>query len=333
MRVRGRYSDGKVGGTRPVDLALVGPLLDVRDEAGSELQRSDVGALEIVAPVGPGPWAVELGDGARIDFEDHAFGRELLAAAGKSDGLGVLERGWKWAVAAVVVAVAGTWLILEYGVPVAAKYVAAAIPPEFERSLQRESIDVVDRWIFEASEVPEDRQREIQYLFADIIATDEAYGSYELVFRSAPGIGPNAFAMPGGTVLLTDQLLSYAQNDAELIAVLAHEVGHLANRHSLRILLQDSATALFIAGVTGDMTNVTALSASIPTVLMQSRYSRQFEREADEFAFAYLQARSLDRNALRDLLERIEKAEGGGSAVPGWLATHPETGERVPEAR
>ena len=83
--------------------------------------------------------------------------------------------------------------------------------------------------------------------------------------------------------------------------MLAHEVGHLYNRHSLRIVLQNSAVAVIIAAVTGDLTSITALSATVPTVLMQAKYSRDFEREADAFAFSYLKSVDIDPNVLQQL--------------------------------
>ena len=330
MRANGRYSDGEVGGSTDATIDLVGHQVVIQSTDSQSLGSFDLDDVEIVAPIGRGPWTLCLPDRAEIVFRDDDFGRRLLAASGKSDGIGVLERGWTWAIVALFVAIAGTWVILEKGVPVAAKYVAESVPQELERSLQQESIDVVDGWIFEASELPLARQQTIQGTFDEIIAEDPAYADYRLIFRSAPSVGPNAFAMPGGTVLLTDELVGYAKNDDEITAVLAHEIGHLAQRHSLRILLQDSATALFIAGVTGDLTNITALSASIPTVLMRSKYSRQFEREADEFAFEVLERRGLDPQLLRDLLSRVEDSAGGDADIPGWLSTHPPTEERVP---
>ena len=135
--------------------------------------------------------------------------------------------------------------------------------------------------------------------------------------------------MPGGIVVMTDELVELAESDAEIMAVLAHEVGHLYGRHSLRILLQNSLSALLIAGLTGDISNITALSAAVPTVLMQAKYSRDFEREADDFAFEYLEGRSVSTNALSDLLLRLEQSDSDdGGGIPGWLSSHPPSRER-----
>ena len=131
---------------------------------------------------------------------------------------------------------------------------------------------------------------------------------------------------------MTDELVLLAESDEQIMAVLAHEVGHLHGRHSLRILLQNSLSALLIAGLTGDISNITALSAAVPTVLMQAKYSRDFEREADDFAFDYLEMRGASTDALSDLLLKLEESvSDDGDDFPAWLSSHPPSRERVDE--
>jgi predicted Zn-dependent protease len=146
------------------------------------------------------------------------------------------------------------------------------------------------------------------------------------------GIGPNALALPSGIVVVTDSLVELAHSDAELIAVLAHEIGHLRQRHTLRRMLQGSATALLIVAITGDVGSIMSLAAALPTVLLNSSYSRDFEREADDFALDYLQRRSISPQALGDILLRMEKSSGGGSDIPDYLSSHPSTRERARKA-
>lgn len=323
----GRYSDGRTAGSRPVHLAFDGRHISVREADGSTSSHSLAEAI-VIAPVGGGPWRIELPGHAEVTFHDAALGDSLLAADGRPSLMRVLEAHWHWALAAVAVAACGTWLVLGFAVPVAARHLAAAVPPNIEHALRRESLRIIDGWIFSPSELPEDTRSGVRALFDEITRSDPALQSFELEFR-ASRVGPNAFALPGGVVVMTDELVLLSGNDAELVAVLAHEVGHLAHDHSLRILLQNSASALFIAGVTGDITDITALSATIPTVLMQAKYSREFEREADEFAFDYLETSGRSADALRDLLLRIEASVGDSDAVPSWISTHPRTEERA----
>lgn len=124
-------------------------------------------------------------------------------------------------------------------------------------------------------------------------------------------------------------MLDLMESDDEILGVLAHEVGHLEQRHGLRIILQDALSALLIAALTGDLSNVSTLSATVPTVLMQAKYSRDFEREADQYAFAYLETNERDTNALATLLDRVERESrsGSGNGPAAWFSSHPPSDE------
>jgi Zn-dependent protease with chaperone function len=109
--------------------------------------------------------------------------------------------------------------------------------------------------------------------------------AHELKFRGGGKIGANAFALPGGFVVLTDELVALAETDLEIIAVLMHELGHVEMRHTLRQTLQGALPGLLLAAMTGD---VDSLASGLPAALMQLRYSRQMETEADAYALASL---------------------------------------------
>jgi predicted Zn-dependent protease len=330
MRIPVTYYDGVSATAYAGTLQAAGQML--RLDAGSVQQNFDRQSVRLVSPVGNGPWALELESGARIQFDDEEFGRLLGGQTGGRSLVDRLESGWHWALVALVVAVVGTWALLTYGVPVAAKHIAFSVPVELDQRLSDASMDLLDRLLFEDSELAEERKGQVQSLFAVIIDTSAAYQHYQLEFRKSASIGANAFAVPGGLVVITDEMVDLTETDTELSAVLAHEIGHLAGRHGLRILLQDSASAVIIAGLTGDLTNVTAFSATVPTLLMQSKYSRDFERVADDFAFEFLRSKGMDPDVLAALFLRLEELDGntGSESIPSWLSSHPRSDERVP---
>ena len=115
--------------------------------------------------------------------------------------------------------------------------------------------------------------------------------------------------------------------------MLAHEFGHLRQRHILRHVLQDSATALLIAVTIGDLTSLTSLAAAAPTLLLQAKFSRDFEREADDFALEYLARRGIPPETFAAILQRMEEKGPGGKDAPDYLSTHPATRERIERAR
>lgn len=326
MRVTASYYDGQTAGAERVALQLFGGSLMF--ELGGATQLVELNAANVVEPVGRGPWIVELADGAYLKITDADFGEKLGETSGSLGFVRMLEGAWHWALVSIVVAIAASWATLTYGVPSLATTVAFALPENVSAALRDEGMGVLDDVFFDESELSEESVERVTRLFDDIKVTNRDFRPYRLEFR-ASRIGANAFAVPGGIVVMTDELVELAGSDAELMAVLAHEVGHLHGRHSLRILLQNSVSALFIAGLTGDISNITALSATVPTVLMQAKYSRDFEREADDFAFDYLQLRGAPTDALSDLLLRLEESDSeGGGDLAAWLSSHPPSQER-----
>jgi Zn-dependent protease with chaperone function len=119
-----------------------------------------------------------------------------------------------------------------------------------------------------------------------------------------------------------------------LMGVLAHEAGHVERRHSVRLVLQNSALMLFMVWVVGDFSSIMALA---PATLLQAKYSRDFEREADAFAADLLLAQGIKPARLADLLERIDASQRGkssssspqGSSLLDYTSSHPATSERL----
>ncbi len=330
MRVPATFFDGKTAEAVEGELELLHGHLQIH--FGSAQRNIDIESSRLTAPVGNGPWAIELSQGGRIQFSGMDFGRHLSDLYGRNGFVDWLESSWRWVAAALVLSIVGTWLMLTKGVPVVARHVAYSMPAHLDKRISDESIDLLDQFLFQESRLAMETKDRVGTLFEEIRNSDPAYRSFRLEFRSSDEVGANAFAIPGGLVVVTDDMVALAREDAELIAVLAHEVGHLVHRHSLRILLQNAASAVIIAGLTGDLTNVTALSATVPTVMMQAKYSRDFEREADGFAFAYLTDRGLDTSALSSLLRRLETEDRSpGAGTPSdWFSSHPRSVDRVP---
>ena len=186
-----------------------------------------------------------------------------------------------YVVMALVLTVVGSWALVEYGIPALATQVAYAVPPSVDAALGREGLHVLDRVLFSPSALDEQRQIHLRTQLAHITQGLTDGDLFQLEFRKSEQVGPNAFALPSGIIVLTDELVLLAEHPHEISSVLAHEVGHIQHRHALRSLLQNSAVVLLIASVTGDVTSITALSATLPTMLLEAQYSRAFETEAD----------------------------------------------------
>ena len=261
---------------------------------------------------------------ARAEHGPQPLGRRFERLLHRTDST------WRGAAAALAVTAAILLSFTEWGAPAVATVVVAATPPEVEAVIGE---NLMTLWLqldaLEPTELDQKQQNDLLSAFYKM-KEDTGVKATDLGFFSAPGFGPNAFALPGGTVVITDQLVELAENDEEVVAVLAHEVGHVAGRHVMRRIAQTSSMIVLWTAFTGDA-SVAALSILAPEQLLAQRYSRAFERDADQFAFDYLLGAGIAPTRLGDFLQRLEKAHAAGG-VPNWLASHPGTEERARNA-
>lgn len=143
----------------------------------------------------------------------------------------------------------------------------------------------------------------------------------------------NAFALPGGPVYITRGLLTNINNEAELAAVLGHEIGHVTAKHSVS---QMSKAELANVGLTLGAVFVPGMQAfgqvvGIGVQLLFLRFTRDAERQADELGFKYAYAHGYDVREMNSLFQTLEKASQreGGQRLPTWLSTHPQLEDRV----
>lgn len=326
--VRGVLHDGSTSRGREASLCFYADG-SVRLQLPDGVRSLAFGELEIPSRLGNTPRRIRLPDGGELEVADNDAVDAVLDAYGPHghDWLHRLEsRLLAVGVATVLVLAAGAIFVVR-GVPAIAREAAFAVSPELAASLGQGTLDVLDR-SFEPSQLSESRRSELREAFDRIVAGAEPGYAYQLVFRSGGLIGANAFALPSGSVVLTDELVALAEDDEELEAVLAHEVGHVVHRHGLRQAIQSSMLAIAIVLVTGDLSSTSGFVAALPTLLAETSFSRDFEREADDYAAAYLATRDIDPCRLGALLRRMEQASGGGAPIP-FLSSHPSTRERI----
>jgi len=273
-------------------------------------------------------------DGMQFVCADQDF-LETLPQESASEGLVAwLEARWK-AAAACVVAIA-VLLLAGYfaGLPVLARHLADRIPMKTERALGRQVLSWFDenRWL-KLSELDFTRRDEIVAGFNRLKAGLPFEDDYRLEFRSGAMFGPNAFALPGGIIVLTDELVELADGTEEVLAVLAHEIGHVDMRHAVRSVLQDSIVAATAATITADAATLSVAVAGLPMILARTKYSRKFETAADDYAFRLLKRKGYSPAAFATVMEKMDARHGARPSAVGYLSTHPLTEERIQRAR
>lgn len=229
-------------------------------------------------------------------------------------------------------ALIGVWAIWKWGVGILVAIAIFFTPPIVVELIDDGNLSAMDRLIADPSELSEEKQAEIQAIFDRIVlaAPEPPYGSYELHFRKAKFIGPNAFALPGGTVVITD-LMVKTYGDPDLIAgVLGHELAHVQEKHGLEQLYRSLSIYVLVALIAGEVGPILEDILLEGGVLASLSYSREHEREADRIGIEIARKAGYNPAALADFFEDISKEEG---PIPDWLSTHPNSQERVENIR
>lgn len=146
----------------------------------------------------------------------------------------------------------------------------------------------------------------------------------------------NAFALPGGQVFITAGLLKRLKTEGQLAGVLGHEIGHVIGRHSAQQLAKQQLTqglagAGAIAAYDPDRPGGSVANAAIAAAIakvVNLRFGREDELEADRVAVKYTADAGYDPNAMIQVMEILQQA-GGRSSGPEFLATHPDPGNRI----
>ncbi|MEZ5461284.1 M48 family metallopeptidase [Dokdonella sp.] len=328
---RGQFFDGRSSRIHDVEVRRV-DAGSIR-VFGAEIERTElIAKLRLTPRLGRTTRTLEFPDGARVLTQD----QEGLDAWFPSEDrlqrlVDRLERHAHAVAASIVICLAAGIATFVWGVPWMSDRIAAELPADIEGALGREVLAQLDQFFgFAASKIDTARQQELTERFARLTRDMPDASGYRLLFRDAPAIGPNALAIPGGDVVITDQLVELFSDDREFDAVLAHELGHQQHRHALRQTLRSSFVLVIAALFAGDVSSASAIVVGVPTFLLQSHYSRGFEEEADEYAFDTLVAHNVSPSwfaqAMRELDDYydVETAEGAA-----YLSSHPSTSDRI----
>ena len=260
---------------------------------------------------------------ARLEIRDQALAAELVARCARIDDHMMGRRGvaaivgWSLAAAASIVAV------VLFGLPLIADRLTPLVPEAFERRLG-EVADAQVKTMFDAK-------------VCDNEAGQKAFVKLVTAIRQSAGLDtsvqsgvlsssvPNAFALPGGKVYLFNGLLAKAENADEVAGVLAHELGHLKHRDSMRGLIHNGGTSFLIGLLFGDITGSSALIFGSRT-LVTSSHSREAETNADSFAVDVMHRLGRPAKPTGELLLRVTGKEGKGLSI---ISTHPLSEDRL----
>jgi Zn-dependent protease with chaperone function len=285
----------------------------------------------------------ELPDGSLIQHADAGEWDAWRQASGQREGAVVgWMQSWRATLVAmgtsvVFLAVAWTW-----GVPWLSQTLAHQVPDALEARLGEQGMQQLDRLFLQPSALPEQQQQALRQRFTSAVERAHPQGDappWQLSFHQSKALGANAFALPGGYIVITDDLVKLLADQPDaIVGVLAHELGHVHHRHGLDLMVRASLISALVGVVLGD---ASGFLATVPATLATQAYSRDAERAADAFAARLLHESGISPAVMVTFFERIQQQEkqsgegeeadneSDGAALPIAISSHPDHVERI----
>ncbi|HEX5329536.1 M48 family metallopeptidase [Sulfuricurvum sp.] len=323
----GEYYDGKSSRAYPSIITVYETILTLKySDVSFDIPLS---TITIDPTVGSARSIIRLADDAEIHSSDRDAIRKLELQLNHSTPENLarhLENKLLYAASALILTIAIIASVLRWGLPALAQHAATVFPEGAEAKVASETLHTLDELYLDPSTLHPNRQKKLTEELKTLCSTQEC-PPYELLFRNSKTIGANAFALPGNQLVITDQLIDKSKNDEEIIAVLAHELGHIKHKHILRMMFQSIGSGVVLVMITGDISNYSDLAAGIPAILLQQGYSRDMEDEADSFALNALRKAHIPPHRFADILLRIDPESNSTSTT--LFSSHPDSRERI----
>lgn len=315
-----------------------------------------ISEISVSNRVGNIPRKITLEDNSVFETQCNDEVDKLLQDSDHADGslhfLHVLESRWRWIATALVLTIVVSFVTIEWGLPWLSEKIAYSLPVSVTQKIADGSLELMDEYALEPSDLPESRQEEIREHFQTVLVSAQPKEfSYKLHFRKFHGM-PNAFALPSGEIVITDELIEMADNQEEIDSVLLHEIGHVVHRHGLQQIIHSSIVTTAVTMIVGDASAIQGMIVALPTFLLESQYSRRNESDADNYAFEQMVKLDIDPANFAMIFEKMTEAEkeadnntdsdtateepntnGEGKSYTDFLSTHPPTPERMKRAR
>lgn len=337
---------GKSSGTLQIDggvlrfsteadgVLVVFPLETIELGAGGAADR----LVFVTSPQYPG-WSLFTHD--RKILKHPALGR-LAHTGNQVRGLGRqrwLARGFAFGVLGLlVVAMLLLWMLKDPMV----KYAAGKIPLSVEKKIGDAAFahHTMGRTLLDSKEMKASVAELVGPLLKAIGESDGDVGAarYSFEVHVLEDASVNAFALPGGITVLHTGLILKAETPEEILGVMAHEIAHVTEQHSMRGLIQAAGTTMLLSAVLGDVGGLGGVLINNSSFLLRMSFSREKESEADAVGLGFLVKAGIDPQGMVAFFERLRQieeemlADGGMDiSVPGMelLSTHPATEQRI----
>jgi Zn-dependent protease with chaperone function len=327
MNYTGRYFDGQTAKPKEVEVTIRSRMIDIfHPESGfrETVRQPDITSFELIGKdriiIRFGTEIEEMLDVRSDDFVS-AFKEQFPSAKNQQN---ILERfantGIKGIAVLLAALVGAVLLIYLFVIPAFADMSARFFPVSYEKELGRMIYgNIIKNYDIDTAKTE---------LVNELVQHVDFRSPYELHFTVVDYDQKNAFAMPGGYILIFSGIMDDMENYSELMGLLAHEVSHVNERHTLRALFRSLSSFIFISILLNDVNGLTTIVLENVNTIRTMSFSRSLEKEADMKGLEILFHNNIDPNGMVKLFENLMK-DGDVPDELEFMSTHPITEKRI----
>lgn len=282
--------------------------------------------------------ALSFSDGGRFVPDDVQF--RWPFAANRQSLAERLEKNKLLILCAVLFTPIVIWLLLYKAVPNIAAYSVDIMPKSMVERMGEQSLYVIENVALEPTEATPEQQSKLQLQWKQMLdGLSLDADTYRLSIYKSDYLGANAFALPHGRLVVTDELITRLKDKPRALqAIMLHEIGHVQHQHGIRMVAQSASTAIVLALLFADLEGVAEIVLGSGSTFLQQAFSRDMERQADHFAITQLEKLGYSSHDFADAIKALQQSVEGAprEANISWLkylSTHPTSQERIEHAR
>lgn len=256
----------------------------------------------------------------QLEITDPDFHHEYAGRRGASFFKRIRSRhGLLVLIAGLISIIGGLWLAYIYLTPVAVEYAAKHVPKDYEIKMGKE----LYKSVLEGEKIDSGATVTINHFFSQL----QVEGDYPVEITVVKSDIPNAFALPGGGIVVYTKILEGMESPEQLAALLAHEYSHVQLKHATRNIFRSLAGYLFLSVVMGDFSGATSVILEKAEDLRGLSYTRSLEDEADDNGLAILKQNKIDAGGMKMLFKQLKKESN--IEMMEMLSTHPDLDNRI----
>lgn len=253
----------------------------------------------------------------------------------KSNRIHRLESSFRFALLAIVVVPVSLIGIFKFALPALAIQFAELVPEYVTDLSSNNTLAALNRTVLEESELDDATQQKLIKSWQGVVAQlPVQQHKFQFQFKKSEFFGANAFALPNGTIVVTDDLVTLLDGqDNLLMAIILHEIGHVEHKHSMRLVAETLISSLAIDYLIGDVGGVIEVFAGASTTIIQNRFSQALEWEADDFSLSNIHLTGYSPTDFADAMSKLAEKGSESNKLSALLSSHPMTQARIDNAR